>query len=142
MKYGVGKFEGRLRVYDAVCLPKLNSNIISSVYLRFVEPTTTTFTWLRNETCLAMFILDTEIQDLKENLDLCTLQIYVGDQKFDRVDGSLIEFVLKNNIEGLSLVSDKDIKTYMGSYIRYTTSVDGGVDFDKIYMEAVRGSSA
>lgn len=123
--------------YDAVNSPYINSNRISSVLMQFFSNKETDISWIWEETSLAITILETEIQEVEVALG-CKITLVVGNRSFTQLDGVLLEFIFKNKITSLTMVSDLDTRDFFASYIRYIRELDGSVNMDKVYIESIR----
>jgi len=105
--------------------------------MEFTKNKETKITWMWDETCLALFIIDTEIQDLKNILE-CDTYLVFGDKVFHSLDEEAINFICANKVTTVTIVTSVDAKNYLSSIVRYIKEPDGTVDFDKIYIETTR----
>lgn len=105
--------------------------------MEFVADKETKISWMWGETCLALFIVDTEIQEIREYFE-CDVYLLVDGKIFQHLDVETIEYICINKITNITLVTGVDTKNYLSSIIRYIKEPDGTVDFDKVYIETIR----
>lgn len=86
---------------------------------------------------MAISIIEAEIKELECYLG-CKIVLLVDNKVFPRLDGEVLEFILKNKITSLTMVSDLDTRDFLASYIRYIRELDGSVNMDKVYIESIR----
>jgi hypothetical protein len=135
----VKEFKGDMNRMDAIDTPYINSNLIKSVYIEFHSENETTFSWMREETCLALSLLDVEMRVVLQNFGSnCILQIHVDGKVFETINEDFIEYILINNSNNLVLVSNKPIKDFLASHVRWVNAPNTEDNYDEIYLECIR----
>ena len=106
--------------------------------MEFKSGTKTDVSWMVEELCLALTVVDEEIKNIRSCFVGCDVKLNIGGRVFTEIDENMIEFLLVNNLTRLSIEADVEIRDHQASVVRYVRDKGASTDFDALYNECIR----